>query len=480
MRRGIAPDYRPADLRRLPIRWRLTFVFAGVMAVLLAGLIAFVYFHFRSDLDYNIDGSLRARAQEVASLVRNENAADTRGALGTIRSGPAQLDNFVQVLDDAGRVLGASAGHAGPALLSGAEIHSARRSAHLIERGNRYRLYALPVQGGSRIVVAGVSLATRDAALDKLDRSLWIGVPPALVLASIAAYFLAAAALAPVERMRARAATISTDGISTRLPLPEANDEIQALGRTLNEMLDRLEQGLAHERQFVANASHELRMPLAVLKAELEVALRERGSEQQLRAAMGSAIEETDRIVKLAEDLLLLARAQDGTLPLASVLMPVAELVAEFGERFDPVVSSAGRELLVDVGRLPAETWIRADPDRIRQAISNLIDNSLRYGDGPVTLSAEIVAGYVELHVSDRGRGFGEEFAARAFHRFSRADLARGRGGVGLGRTIVRTIAQAHGGDAGVADLPGGGADVWIAIPLAELAVAVEPHPLGV
>jgi two-component system OmpR family sensor kinase len=476
MRRGIAPDYHPADLKRLPIRWRLTFVFAGVMAVLLAGLIAFVYFHFRSDLDYNINGSLNARAQEVAGLVRNENAADTRGALGTI---PDQGDNFVQVLDDAGRVLGATAGHANPPLLSAREIRAAERGPRLIGRGNRYRLYALPLQRGRRIVVAGVSLATRDAALDKLDDSLWIGVPPALVLASIAAYFLAAAALAPVERMRSRAAMISTDEISTRLPLPEAKDEIQALGRTLNAMLDRLQEGLNHERQFVANASHELRMPLAVLKAELEVALRERGNQAQLRAAMESAIEETDRIVKLAEDLLLLARAHDGTLPLAPEPVSVAELLDELGERFAPVVAGSGRELVVDRSGLPAGVSIRADPDRIRQAISNLVDNSLRYGDGAVTLSAQLVDGQVQVHVSDRGVGFGT-FAARAFDRFSRADLARGRGGVGLGLTIVRTIAQAHGGDAGACDLPQGGADVWIAIPVAEREVGSRRPPLTV
>ena len=437
-------------------------MFAGVMAVLLAGLIAFIYFHFRSDLDYNIDGSLRARAQEVESLVRNENAADTRGALGTI---PDHGDNFVQVLDDGGRVLGASPGRAGPALLSGAEIRRARARAQLIERGNSYRLYATPVQGGSRIVVAGVSLATRDAALDKLDDSLWIGVPIALVLASIAAYFLAAAALAPVERMRAQAATISTDEISTRLPLPDADDEIRALGRTLNAMLDRLEAGLQHERQFVANASHELRMPLAVLKAELEVTLRERAGEAQLRSAVGSAIEETDRIVKLAEDLLLLARAHDGTLPVTPQPLDVGELLAELHERFEPVVHRDGRDLALDATELPPGTAIDADPDRIHQAVSNLIDNSLRYGAGVVTLSARTADGRVELHVTDDGPGFGAAFVDRAFDRFSRADVARGRGGVGLGLTIVRTIAQAHGGDARARDLPGGGADVWIALP---------------
>jgi signal transduction histidine kinase len=279
--------------------------------------------------------------------------------------------------------------------------------------------------------------------------------------------------------MRRRAAMISTDEISTRLPLPEANDEIKALGRTLNAMLDRLQEGLTREREFVANASHELRMPLAVLKAELEVTLRERGGEAALRAAMRSAIEETDRIVKLAEDLLLLARAQDGTLPLAPVPVGVVELVAELGERFEPIVARSGRALVLDCGQLPAGTSVHTDPDRIRQAISNLIDNSLRYGAGDVTLSATRVGHCVELHVADRGAGFGDELLTRAFDRFSRADLARGRGGVGLGLTIVRTIARAHGGDAGARDLPQGGADVWITIPLSSEEAASQAQLVG-
>jgi two-component system OmpR family sensor kinase len=480
-------------LRRLPIRWRLTLLFAAVMAVLLAGLIAFLYLHFRSDLDYNIDQGLRTRAQDIAGLVRQEDAAATRGAL---RQLPASPDNVVQVLDPSGHVLAASGGFSRPPLLRASELPAATRAPELIEREDLLRLYALPLRQDHKVVVAGVSLAERDAALDKLENALLIGVPPALLLATLAAYGLAAAALAPVERMRQRAATISTDEISTRLPLPDSEDEIRRLGDTLNRMLDRLEDGLNHERQFIANASHELRMPLAVLKAELEVSLRERGSEQRLRDAIGSAVEETDRIVKLAEDLLLLARAEDGTLPIEPQDLAVEELLVEIGARLAPAVERAGRSLIVDIESVPAGTAVQADPDRVQQAVANLVDNSLRYGGGPVTLSARPAGTSVEIHLSDRGPGFGD-FLPHAFDRFSRADCARSRGGVGLGLAIVRTIAQAHGGEAGASDLGGGrggasdlggggggasdpgggGADVWLTLPAAARRAPPTPRP---
>jgi two-component system, OmpR family, sensor kinase len=459
----------------MPIRWRLTLVFAAVMAVLLAALIVFLYHHFRSDLDYNIDQGLRARAQDIAGLVRQEDAADTGGAL---RQLPTSPDNVVQVFDESGHVLGASGVLSQPALLRPGELPAAQDGAQLIQHGESLRLYALPLPKEHKVVVAGVSLAERDAALDKFDNALLIGVPPALLLATLAAYGLAAAALRPVERMRQRAATISTDEISTRLPLPESHDEIRRLGDTLNEMLDRLEDGLNHERMFIANASHELRMPLAVLKAELEVSLREHGGEPELREAMGSAVEETDRIIKLAEDLLLLARAEDGTLPIDAHYLAVEELLAEFGARFSPVFERTGRPLEIDVEQLPAGTAVRADPDRIEQAVANLIDNTLRYGAGATTLGARLTGNGVEIHVTDQGAGFGAQFLPHAFDRFSRGDPARPRGGVGLGLAIVRTIAQAHGGDAGAGDLPGGGADAWISLPAAaQLAVWRERDP---
>ena len=173
-------------------------------------------------------------------------------------------------------------------------------------------------------------------------------------------------------------------------------------------MLDRLEEGLEHERMFVADASHELRMPLAVLKAELEVSLRERGGERHLRAALDSAVEETDRIIKLAEDLLLLARAQDGTLPIESVELDLEELLSELHARFEPIVERDSRSLALEPVAIPTTIVVRGDRDRIAQAVSNLIDNTLRYGGGPITLSARPAAGSIEIHVTDRGSGFGE------------------------------------------------------------------------
>ncbi len=149
-RRGLVPDYGIGDLqrwlRRLPIRWRLTITFAAVMATLLAALIAFLYFHFRSDLDYNINQSLSARAQDIAVLLRQENPADTQGLLRRL---PAGNDNVVQVLDRTGRVLGTSAGPAQPALLHPSELAAALRTHRLIQRGETFRLYSLPLRASS-------------------------------------------------------------------------------------------------------------------------------------------------------------------------------------------------------------------------------------------------------------------------------------------------------------------------------------------
>jgi signal transduction histidine kinase len=326
------------------------------------------------------------------------------------------------------------------------------------------RLLARPVdRAGERLVViVGTGLDDRNDSMRTLAALLALGGAVALALASLAGYAMAAAALRPVESMRRRAAGISAAQTGQRLPVPPAHDEIGRLGETLNDMLARLEAAFARERTFVADASHELRTPLSILKAELELAVREGRSPEELRAALESAAEETDRLVRLAEDLLVIARLDQGRLALREVDVDATDLLATVAARFEARARAAGRS--VSVGD-DAHAVVRGDRVRLEQALGNLVDNALRYGAGDVLLAVRVDGHGVELHVSDAGPGLATDFIDRAFERFARADGARSRGGAGLGLAIVAAIAASHGGSARAANLAAGGADVWIHLP---------------
>jgi signal transduction histidine kinase len=267
--------------------------------------------------------------------------------------------------------------------------------------------------------------------------------------------------------MRRRAAAIAPATTGQRLPVPPARDEIGRLGETLNDMLARLEAAFARERTFVADASHELRTPLSILKAELELAVREGRSPEELRAALESAAEETDRLVRLAEDLLVIARLDQGRVPLRPVDPDATELLATVAARFEARARAAGRSVSVSnrVGADDERAVVHGDRVRLEQAVGNLVDNAMRHGAGDVLLAARPSADGVELHVVDAGPGLAPDFIDHAFERFARADGGRSRGGAGLGLAIVAAIASSHGGSARAANLPDGGADVWIHLP---------------
>jgi signal transduction histidine kinase len=322
------------------------------------------------------------------------------------------------------------------------------------------------------VLVVGDALGDRDDSLHSLVAVLASGGLAALLLASLAGYGLASAALRPVESMRRRAAEISRIDRGARLPVPPARDELADLGETLNEMLDRLEGSLERERGFIATASHELRTPLSLLKGELELALREGRSPQELRAALVAAAEESDRLAQLADDLLVLARSDQGRLPVRPEALAAAGVMGAVARRFGARAGAREREL-----RVEAAPELRAEADRLRveQALGNLVDNALRYGEGPVTLAAEPTASGMRLHVLDEGPGFAPDSLERAFERFSRADRGAGRGGAGLGLAIVEAVAQAHGRTAGVSNRPDGGADAWIELPAAP-TLSQPPH----
>ncbi|MDP9491894.1 MAG: ATP-binding protein, partial [Actinomycetota bacterium] len=237
---------------------------------------------------------------------------------------------------------------------------------------------------------------------------------------------------------------------------------IGRLSETLNAMLERLEHAIERERSFVADASHELRTPLALLKAELELALRKPRTATELEQALQSAAVETDRLVRLAEDLLVLAQADDGRLPLRRDTVEAGDLLGAVREAFRSRAENAGRTIEADSSDGVA---LGADRVRLEQALGNLVDNALRHGTGTVRLSAVERDGLVELHVADEGAGFPTDFLPHAFERFGRADEARTSGGAGLGLALAAAIAEAHGGSAHAANRGGRGADVWLSIP---------------
>ena len=465
-------------IARVPIRLRLTAGFTLVMAIVLLATGGFVYLRLASALDGAVDSGLRSRAQDVASLVQqSDSGLSEASSTGILEPG----ESYAQVLSPSGRVMDTTPQLGSAPLLDREQLEQAGRRPTLLEVGpvgltdNASRLLALPVAAQDKhlIVVVGTSLEARDEALGSLRTQLLIGGPFALLLAALAGYGLAAAALRPVAAMRRRAASISGNRPADRLPLPPAHDEIRDLGDTLNDMLDRIETTMKRERRFIADASHEIRTPLSLLKTELELARWPERTREQLEHALQSAGDETDRLSQLAEDLLVLARSDDGNLPVRHESLSVDDLLTDAALRFQARAEAAGRTIVVDNHDVP----LMGDRLRLEQALGNLIDNALRYGTGTVRLSADLTENQVRLHVCDDGTGFDEDFLPRAFERFTRADEARGRGGTGLGLAIVDVIARAHGGSTGAANRVPQGADVWMSFPGSATDVTASTAP---
>jgi signal transduction histidine kinase len=454
-----------SHINRLPIRIRVTLVFASVMTVVLAGLGLFLYVRLGTELDATIEQGLRSRAGDVSALVEQADA-------GLAESGRSPLteqgENLAQILDASGRVVDSPPSLGDRALLSTDQVRRALRDTILVTSSVEHepaRLLATPVSAQDQrlVVIVGTRLEERDDAVRNLGGLLLIGGPVALVLAAVAGYGALTAALRPVESMRRRAAAIRDAAPGQRLPVPPADDEIARLGDTLNAMLGRLEAAFARERTFVSDASHELRTPLAILKGELELALRGGRSVAELEDALLSAAEETDRVVQLAEDLLVIARSDQGRLPIRRSEIEVSEILDVVRERFARRAHDRQAELTITA---PDGLSLVADPLRVEQAVGNLVDNALRHGGRRIELGATVTVDAVELHVRDDGPGFPEGFIDTAFERFTRADSARGRGGgAGLGLAIVAAIAHAHGGQATARNRPEGGGDVCLSVP---------------
>jgi len=439
-------------------------VFAVSTAVTLAAVGAFVYARTAADLLDTVDAGLRSRAAILVVDARANGPANVNIGTGLIEPDEA----FAQIVDASGTVVRSNDIVSGAPMLSadavGAVTEPTFFDRHIPGIDNITRLLVAPVRtGGRAAVIVGTSLQDRADQLLQLGLTLAIGIPIALVLLSLAGWLLAGAALRPVERMRREAAAISSSDPEGRLTLPPADDEITRLGATMNAMLDRIQASVERERRFVDDASHELRTPLSILKAELELALARPRSPGELTAALRSAAVETDHLVRLAEDLLVLARSHDGHLPVRGEDADLRELLEGIAVRHRSRTVAAGVNLSVEAP--PAA--VRVDVGRLRQATDDLLDNAVRHTPrgGQIDVTGTIVDGEIQLVVQDSGPGFSPEVLSRAFEPFVGTAGAYGdRGRSGLGLAIVRVIAEAHGGDVRAENFPAGGARVTLTV----------------
>ena len=435
------------------------------MALVLAASGWFLYARLSSHLATQREQELQVRAQDLGALVSHPGASlAADGGGGLIEQG----ESYAQLVDGV-RVVDATPPLSGEAVLSPEQLRAAARGPLYADLpsvpglNEQSRVLAMPVRRGGRHMVLVVGSTTQNEAetLAAFRNELLIAGPIALLLASLVGYLLAGVAMRPVEAMRTRAAEISAETPGERLPVPLTNDELERLGTTLNEMLERLEDALQREREFVADAGHELRTPLALLRTELELALRHAESPDELRAAVQRSAAEVDRLAQLADDLLLIARSERGELPLKVERLDAGELLATVARRFRWRADEEQRALSPEA---PDRLRVHADRIRLEQALGNLVDNALRHGRGSVTLRAAAVSGYVEFHVLDQGPGFSHAYLDHAFERFTQPDPGRANAGAGLGLSIVRMIAEAHGGTAQAANGAAGGADVWLSV----------------
>jgi signal transduction histidine kinase len=439
-------------IRRWPIRIRLAAAFTLMMALVLLAVAAITLAHARESLDASITESLIYRLNDLRPIAVT---ADPRLPGG-------DPDTAEQVIAPNGQILASTPNLGGTAALSPAELETARRvqlitdHRELANLAGPVRIAAAPIPGG-RVVVVADSLADRDTAVADLREELLIGFPVVLLAAAIGAYLLAAAALRPVERMRARAATISATDPQAQLPVPPAKDEINRLGTTFNQLLTRLQAALERERQFVADAGHELRTPLSLLTTELELALRRPRTNPELTAALRSALQETTRLSRLARDLLTLADTSTRhELPTIDLRTHLDSVAARYHY-------TLGDQLAVECS---AAQQVRVDPDDLNRIIGNLIDNATEHGTTPITIQAQPDgAGTVTIRVRDRGPGFDSAFLPHAFDRFTRADTARTTGGTGLGLAIVATLTRRNQGTVAAANHTDGGAEIVIHLP---------------
>ena len=456
------------------VRERLTLWYTLVLAGVLVCLAAFTYFLYRHDAALRTDVDI-AQLSDAFLTTFNAELSDEQGS-GAAKNAAHEAmlehrfrDTYFVLLDDTGNVLLSSLNlpnatnsrqHLGADFFStGAfrEFHAAALASgglHTVRwHRDAFRGLVRPVSaGGQRYTLAVLqSLHSQNEMMEDIrDTFLW-AIPVALLLASVGGYFLARKSLAPIAAMTAQARSMGASNLDRRLAIANERDELGQLAQTFNQLLERLEASFEQQRRFMADASHELRTPVAILRGEAEVTLsKAERPPEEYRQTLAILREESQRLAHIIEDLFTLARADAGQYPLTLNDSYLDELASAALLRARSL-ALAKNIILVPV--IESDLPIRADEALLGRMLLNLLDNAIKYSPpgSTVTLTCKRDGNHYALSVSDNGLGIPAELQPRIFERFFRADKARSRaegetGGAGLGLSIARWIAEAHQG----------------------------------
>jgi signal transduction histidine kinase len=446
------------------VRVRTTVAAVAVVGVAMAVGAVVMVVVLRSTLTREVRAAARLRAEDVAAVLAAGPGSGATGP-GTLAVDDAD-ELLIQVLDGGGRVVAASPNADGrppvARLRPGSSAEVEIPAGGPVDEGGEFLAVATGADTpqGQRTVLVARSTEAVGEAVAAVGGLLAVGLPLLLAVVGVTTWVVAGRALAPVEAMRAEVDEISAAALHRRVPDPPADDEIGRLARTMNRMLGRLEQAQARQRRLVADASHELRSPVATIRQHAEVALAHPGRTSSAELA-ATVLAEDLRLQRLTEDLLLLTRADEQSLALRRRPVDLDDLVFEEARRLRDATGLRVDTTAVSAGR------VAGDAAGLGRVLRNLGDNASRHARERLALSVAERDATVVLAVDDDGPGIPEADRERVFERFVRLDAARARddGGSGLGLAIVAELVAAHGGAVVAAASPLGGARVEVTLP---------------
>lgn len=452
-----------AALRIESVRARLTLYYVSVLAAALLVVCGLIYVLLARALHSRVDDNLHALLQITSNSLDND-LAEGQDVEDAARSTAAELSSRQQMLaiyDASGRLL-AEEGKDTDLDIVLPPLETIPSGEPMLmtvaEKGDeddRHRLglsrITITPYRATYIVVAGMSLEPTDEELEAFREILVYVVPIALLLAGLGGWFLAYRSLAPVVAMADRARQIGFEDLSGRLPVANPRDELGRLAQTFNDLLGRLDTALTHQRQFMADASHELRTPVTISRTAASVALQlPHRDEREYRETLTIVEQQAVRLSRLVDDMFTLAWADAGDYPVRREPMYLDEVIHEVVSAARVMAST--KNVTIECETIEPAT-LTGDEELIRRLVANLLDNAIRHTPvgTVVRIRLQRVSDKYEISVTDRGPGIPVDSQARIFERFYRVDVSRSRqastGGAGLGLALARWIAQVHDGD---------------------------------